>query len=188
MAICDTGLDLDHPDLAGNKVEGYNADTRLWESAGGDVSYTASGSSHGTRCASCAAAIGNNSVGTIGTGGNLKHRPVQVSNLSLGGSAYSSTLAHCAETACDAGDKAVSISYSGVEASSRRTAATYCKNRGSLVFNSAGNDNRDISGYDTDADDLIVVGATDSSDNRSSFSAYGSFVDGEFFFHRAFPS
>ena len=45
------------------------------------------------------------------------------------------------------------------------------------MFNAAGNDNRDITGYNADSDDLIVVGATTSSDQRSGFSAYGSFVD-----------
>jgi len=179
VAICDSGLLLTHPDLAGNRVEGYNADQKKWESDGGDPSqaYVAIGESHGTWSASSAAAIGNNGIGTIGSGGNFKHRPIQVSNAQLGGSAYSSTLAHCAEVACNAGDRVVNISYSGATDSSRRSAATYCRQRGALVFHSAGNDDRDITGYNTDADDLIVVGATDSTDNKSSFSAYGSYVD-----------
>lgn len=55
VAICDTGLQVTHPDLAANKVEGYNAVTELTESQGGDISPV---QSHGTRCAGCAAAIG----------------------------------------------------------------------------------------------------------------------------------
>lgn len=175
IAICDTGLQTDHPDLAGNRVEGYNAVTGTRESQGGDIS-PVNGNSHGTRCAGCAAAIGNNGVGMAGVGWNFRHRPIQVSTTQLDGSAYSSTLAACARWACDQGD-IVSVSYSGVEDSTRRSAAAYCKSKGRLMFNAAGNDNRDIRGYNADADDLIVVGATTSGDARASFSAYGSYVD-----------
>ena len=59
VAICDTGLDLDHPDLAANKLEGYHAPSQTWESAGGPVSDV---HPHGTNCAGCAATIGVSSV------------------------------------------------------------------------------------------------------------------------------
>ena len=45
------------------------------------------------------------------------------------------------------------------------------------MFNAAGNENYEYVGYNADADDLIVVGATDSDDSRSYFSNHGSFVD-----------
>lgn len=92
VGICDTGLQLDHPDLAANKLEGYQATTQLWESQGGDVSPV---HPHGTQCAGCAAAIGNNGEGLAGVGWNLKHRPGRVSD-SPSGSASSSVLADCA--------------------------------------------------------------------------------------------
>jgi len=74
--------------------------------------------------------------------------------------------------------KVVSVSYSGVEAQSRRDAATYCKTQGALMVNAAGNDGRDLSQFgEADADDLIVVGASTATDTKSGFSAYGRFID-----------
>lgn len=55
VAICDTGIEKSHPDLAANMVEGYNAVDGLWESQGGNVTYV---HPHGTQCAGCAAGIG----------------------------------------------------------------------------------------------------------------------------------
>ena len=74
--------------------------------------------------------------------------------------------------------KVVSVSYSGVEDQTRRDAATYCKSQGALMVNAAGNDSRDLTQFgEADNDDLIVVGASTSSDNKSGFSAHGRFVD-----------
>ncbi len=80
---------------------------------------------------------------------------------------------------CEKSDvKVVSVSYSGVEGSTRRQAATYCKTQGALMVNAAGNDGRDLTQFgEADADDLIVAGASDNNDNKSGFSAYGAFVD-----------
>ncbi len=74
--------------------------------------------------------------------------------------------------------KVVSVSYSGVESQTRRSAASYCKSQGALMVNAAGNDGRDLTQFgEADNDDLIVVGASTSSDNKSGFSAHGRFVD-----------
>ena len=80
---------------------------------------------------------------------------------------------------CEKSDvKAVSVSYSGVEGQARRNAAAYCKTQGALMVNAAGNDGRDLTQFgDAGDDDLIVAGASTAQDNKSSFSAYGRFVD-----------
>eukprot|EP00584_Thalassiosira_punctigera_P021774 CAMPEP_0172574180 /NCGR_PEP_ID=MMETSP1067-20121228/136568_1 /TAXON_ID=265564 ORGANISM="Thalassiosira punctigera, Strain Tpunct2005C2" /NCGR_SAMPLE_ID=MMETSP1067 /ASSEMBLY_ACC=CAM_ASM_000444 /LENGTH=607 /DNA_ID=CAMNT_0013366803 /DNA_START=80 /DNA_END=1906 /DNA_ORIENTATION=+ len=175
VAICDTGIDTEHPDLKGNRLEGYNAVSGLWENNGGAITAV---HPHGTMCAGCPAAMGNNNVGIAGVGWNFKHRPGRVSDTTDGNS-NSSILADCARKMCEKEDvKVVSVSYSGPETLSRRSAATYCKSQGALMVNSAGNDDRDLTQYgQADNDDLIVVGATTSSDFKSSFSAYGTYVD-----------
>ena len=95
------------------------------------------------------------------------------------GSASSAVLADCAMRMCEKPDvKVVSVSYSGVEKASRLDAATYCKDHGALMVNAAGNDARDLTQFgESDDDNLIVAGASTSSDGKSSFSAYGRFVD-----------
>jgi len=173
VGICDTGVLTSHQDLLLHRLEGYNAVDQVWESQGGNIGPV---HNHGTRCTGCAAGNGNNGVGISGVGWNLSHRMLRVSNSSTG-SAYMSTLQHAARTAVESGDKVASVSYSGADTSSNLTTATYVKSQGGLLVWAAGNDGRNLTYGDRDNDDLIVVGATDSSDGLAYFSAYGQFVD-----------
>lgn len=173
VGVCDTGVRTTHEDLTLNRKEGYNAVNRLWESQGGQISDI---NGHGTVTTGCAAANGNNGKGVSGVGWNLGHRMLRVSNDSGGGSQLS-TLQHAARTSAEAGDRAVNVSYSGVDNSSNLTTATYVKSLGALLCWAAGNENRRLSLSNRDSDDLIVVGATTSIDTKASFSNYGPMVD-----------
>ncbi len=173
VGICDTGILTTHEDLSQRRLEAYNAVDRLFESEGGEIGAV---HPHGTMTTGCAAANGNNGIGIAGVGWNLSHRMLRVSN-SSGGSAWMSDLQHAARTAVETGDRVASVSYSGVDTAGNLTTATYIKSLGGLLVWSAGNDNRDLTLGNRDADDIIVVGATDSSDNKAWFSAYGPFVD-----------
>ena len=74
--------------------------------------------------------------------------------------------------------KVASVSYSGVEGSLRREAATYCRGKGSLMVHAAGNLNDDLSEFgNADDDDLIVAGGTTVSNSKYILSNYGTFVD-----------
>lgn len=173
VGICDTGVLTTHEDLQLHRLEGYNAVDQRWESAGGSVTPV---HPHGTQTTGCATANGNNGLGVSGVGWNLSHRMLRVSNVSTG-SASLSVLQHAARTAVENGDKVASVSYSGADTSSNLTTATYIKSIGGLLVWAAGNDNRNLTFGNRDADDLIVAGATDQSDLKASFSAYGTFVD-----------
>lgn len=175
VGICDSGL-FPHPDLDDNRLEGYDATQTKWESEGGTI--VSVGHPHGTQVAGSAAAIGNNGEGGTGVGWHLKHRPGRVSDRA-GGSTYNSYIIDCVRKMCQKDDvKVVNVSYSGVAFSSRRETATYCKEHGALMVQSAENSNTDLTEYgNADDDDLIVVGASDSFDNKASFSNYGTFVD-----------
>lgn len=89
IGVCDTGIDVDHPDLAANMLEGYNALTQTW---GDDVS-TLYDNDHGTAVAGSAAAVTNNGEGIAGMGWTLKHRAGQVSTGP--GTSTSSMIADC---------------------------------------------------------------------------------------------
>ncbi len=173
VGICDTGILTTHEDLLLHRLEGYNAVDRLWESQGGNIGPVRS---HGTLTTGCAAANGDNGVGIAGVGWNLSHRMLRVSNRS-DGRAYLADLQHGARTAIENGDRVASVSYSSVDNSSNLTTATYIKSIGGLLVWAAGNDNRNLTFGDREADDIIVVGGTDRNDNKASFSAYGPFVD-----------
>ena len=168
IAILDSGLDSGHPDLSGRLVAGYNVYDNNTNTA--DVC------GHGTKAAGSAAAAANNAVGVAGVAGQARIMPVRIAYNNSGScSAYFSTMASGVTWAADHGARVVNISYSNVPTSSAvRSAATYLKGKGGLLFVSAGNYNRD-EGF-TPTDTMIAVSATDSYDNRSSFSSYGSFV------------
>jgi len=172
VGICDTGVKTTHEDLLLHRLEGYNVPDRRWENAGGRIDDI---NGHGTWTTGTACANGNNSKGVSGMGWDLSHRMLRVTN-SGGGGAFISDLTLGARTAADAGDRCASVSYSGVTSSSVRTTATYVKSQGSLLFWAAGNEGQRLSGS-RDNDDVLVIGATTSSDNKSGFSNYGPYVD-----------
>lgn len=89
IGICDTGIDLDHPDLAPNMLEGYDAVTQTW---GVDFG-TQYNQDHGTAVAGSAAAVTNNGEGIAGMGWKLNHRQGQCMTSSAG--ALSSVIADC---------------------------------------------------------------------------------------------
>jgi len=172
VAICDTGVDIGHGDLDGNRVEGFNSTTGLFESEGGVI--TPSGA-HGTYVAGCAAGQGNDGFGITGVGQDLSYRPVRVSE--NGNNSSLDRLVGGALAGVGAGDRVANVSFSGVDNPVVVDAATSIKQMGGLLVWSAGNDGRTLTFGDRDADDLIVVGATAQGDSLTGFSARGPFVD-----------
>ncbi len=170
-AFTDTGIDYDHPDLAAKRVPGFDAYNDIAEVDGGSV-YELHG--HGTHVAGCAAAISNNGIGVAGVNWEARIMMIRVAIDSSGG-AYYDDLLQGARWAIEHGAKTVSASYSGIDYEPIQTTGEYIKSIGGLYFYAAGNDSRDLSWFDWQ--DVIVVGASDSSDNRAWFSAYGNAVD-----------
>jgi thermitase len=176
VAITDTGVHLTHEDFnfpATNLVSGYNSVNNLPQSAGGQVQDI---NGHGTHCAGIAAAIGDNSRGVAGVSlTGTKIMPVRVSNTS-GGSSSIAALTGGILWAAQNGARVTSTSYSGYNSSSVGTTGTTCKNTyNSLSHWAAGNSGAFISGADWA--DVVIVGATNSSNARASFSNYGTDVD-----------
>lgn len=168
IAILDTGVAVTHPDLKDRMVAGYNA-----VNGGTDVTDLCG---HGTAAAGAAAATTNNGLGVAGIAGAARIMPIQISYKdSTGCHAYASTIAKGITWAADHGARVANVSFVGIaNSSSVRSASNYMKNKGGLVFISAGNNNRD-EGVAPDTG-YIIVSATDNYDNRASFSSWGSFV------------
>jgi subtilisin family serine protease len=165
VAVLDTGVDPDHPDLAGQLVTGWNVYGNNADSS--DVY------GHGTRVAGVIAAVSNNATGVTSLAWNTKVMPVRISQDN--GWAYLSTIANGITWAADHGADVANISYYISDSATAQNAANYMRSKGGVVVSSAGNDGASLSAADTDA--IITVGATDSGDNKTSWSNYGSSID-----------
>lgn len=165
IAILDSGVYGGHPDLAANMVPGWNFYDNNADTA--DVH------GHGTAVAGAAAAAGNNGIGVAAVAGQAKIMPVRIASPTA--YAYWSTVAQGLTYAADHGARVANISYVGVAASAAvQSAAQYMKNKGGLVVVCAGNNG--IDEHITPTTTMIPVSATDSTDARTSWSSYGSFV------------
>jgi thermitase len=168
VANCDTGIDSSHPDLRPHLVlPGYNSED------GSENSEPVH--PHGTMTAGVTAAVANNKTGLTGIAGNIELLPVRVTNFSDGG-AYFSAMANCIVYAADRGAKVVNLSYAGADSFAIDEAAQYLRSKGGLLVMAAGNSGVDMSNA-PDFSSFVIVGATDQSDNRPTWSNYGSPID-----------
>ena len=168
IAVLDSGVNINHPDLKDRMVPGYNVysgNTDLTDICG-----------HGTAVAGTAAATGNNAAGVAGVAGAASIMPLRIAySDSAGCHAYFSTIANGITYAADHGARIANISYTGIAGSSTvLSAARYMKSKGGLVIVSAGNNNIDENVTPDPA--LVIVSATDANDAKASFSSWGSFV------------
>lgn len=165
IAILDTGVDGAHPDLQGRMLPGYN----FYD----NNTNTTDVHGHGTGVAGTAAATLNNAQGVASVAGQSWILPVRIADANAW--ATWSTVAQGLNWAADQGARVANISYVGVAGSqSVRTAADYMRSKGGLVIVAAGNNNKDEGIAPTTS--MIPVSATNSLDEKTSFSSWGSFV------------
>jgi thermitase len=168
IAIVDSGIQLNHPDLASKLVQGYDF-------VDGD-NVPDDGNGHGTHVAGIAAAVTNNALGIAGMAPLAKLMPVRVLNNSNSG-----TLANVASGivfATDNGAKVINLSLgSTVGTTTLEQAVNYAWNNGAVVVASAGNSGVTTPNYPAYYTNAIAVASTDQLDQKSSFSNYGTWVD-----------
>ena len=165
IAILDSGVNGNHPDLAARMVPGYNFYDNNTDTS--DVQ------GHGTAVAGVAAAATNNSIGVAGVAGQAKIMPVRIADANAW--AYYSTIAQGITWAADHGAKIANASYGGVSSSSAIiNAANYLRSKGGVLFVSAGNTGAVDSAPMTNS--MVVVSATNAWDSRPSWSTYGNVV------------
>jgi thermitase len=168
IAIVDTGVQYDHPDLSGKVTLGYDFvdnDNDPYDQNG-----------HGTHCAGIAAAVTNNSRGIAGMAPNASILAVRV--LDANGSGTLDDVASGIQYAADQGAKVISLSLgSSAGSTTLKNAVDYAWNHGAVVVAAAGNNSSSAPSYPAYYSNAIAVASTDSSDNLSYFSNYGSWVD-----------
>lgn len=172
IAICDSGVDIDHPDLQAALVPGYNSTDNLAQIDGGGVNDDLVG--HGSLVAGSAAAIGNNGVGVSGIGWNFGIMPIKVSN-NGSGTALLSEILEGARWASDNGAYSVNCSFGGAEDSETRSSGGHIRAEGHLLVFAAGNDG--LANQVNDWDKVTIVGASNSSDSWVTWSHTGVGID-----------
>lgn len=172
VAICDSGVDIDHPDLAAALVPGYNSTENLAQVDGGTVDDLLNG--HGTNVAGAAAAIGNNATGVSGVGWNFSIMPIRVSNISSGGALLSEIL-EGARWASDNGAYSVNCSFGGAEDPETRSSGGHIRAEGHLLVFAAGNDG--LANQTNDWEKVTIVGASNQSDSWVNWSHTGVGID-----------
>jgi subtilisin family serine protease len=172
VAVVDTGVQADHPDLLGTVTSGYdfvNHDTSPADDDG-----------HGTAVAGIIAAHANNGIGIAGLCWNCKIMPVKV--LDASGSGTDADVADGIVWAVDHGADVINLSLGGTETSQTLSdAVSYAERLGVVVAAAAGNDGvNPIAGatpnYPAAYSGVISVGAVDATKTRYVWSNHGSWV------------
>jgi thermitase len=170
IAIVDTGVDLNHPDLKSQIVPGYNAAEPGQSPQDGDE--------HGTHCAGIAAAAANNALGVVGVAPGVSIMPVKV----LGAGATEATIADGVIWAADHGANVITMSLGLYKRSPVfEKALGYALGKGVTITASAGNNNAEndpekAPHLPSTYPGVIEVAAIDSADQKASFSNFGKTV------------
>jgi len=179
VAVIDTGLNIQHPDIANNVVTGYDyveGSTDMVDLSG-----------HGTLVAGCVAAVANNGIGMAGIVGasNIKVAPYRVGGLSDGDKNLDVGYICAAlfDAAARPDVKVINMSFGGYMVSAAlRTAVENAASAGKVLVAAAGNEgsNANYSGelaVPASYNNVISVGATDSTNKIAYFSQHNSLVD-----------
>ncbi len=175
IAVIDSGIDLDHPDLAAKVVTGYNY---IDPTQPPTDDYN-----HGSHVAGIAAAVANNGQGVVGVSWGARLMPLKI--LDAQGRGSSADLAEAVYFAVDNGAKIINMSL-GARGSMWPCTGTmslveeafaYAASRQLLLVGAAGNDYREGVNCPSAFDAVIAVGGTTPADERASFSNYGPRLD-----------
>lgn len=179
IAVIDTGVDYNHPDLKGKVIKGYdyvNSDANPMDDHG-----------HGTHVSGIAAAITNNAYGIAGVSWNSKVLAVKVCNPQGDCSGFDE-IQGIYYAANYPGVKVMNMSLGGGYSDAEKDAVAYAVNtKGKLLVAAAGNDNMwdttdpDFGGYPaalstTYPGKVLAVAAHGTDHCKASFSNYGSWV------------
>ncbi|MFE7603152.1 S8 family serine peptidase, partial [Streptomyces sp. NPDC057494] len=170
IAVVDTGVDLDHPDLKGRLVAGHDFvddDDRPDDTNG-----------HGTHVSGIAAAHTDNGLGGAGGAPGTKIMPVRV--LGPDGSGSDADITRGIVWAADHGAHVINLSLgeSGLMARLLKggilnQAITHADAKGAVVVAAAGNDSTALQPYEVDTP-VLVVNAAGQDGKPASFTNFGA--------------
>ncbi|MCC6350015.1 MAG: S8 family serine peptidase [Candidatus Eisenbacteria bacterium] len=192
VGVIDTGVDLAHPDLAGNlwtnpgeipgngvddEGDGYVDDVHGWDFANQDAD-PQDDNGHGTHVAGTIAAVGDNALGIAGVCWRTKVMALKF--LSAGGSGLTSNAVAALEYAMAHGVRITNNSWGGGPRSQALADALAAAGAGGmLIVVAAGNSAVDVDATAVyppsyDVPEMITVAATDKNDSLAGFSNWGA--------------
>ncbi|WP_396610683.1 S8 family serine peptidase [Haloferax sp. S1W] len=177
VAIIDTGIDNDHPDLSENLGSGvsFTVGPPWSDSSSTDPKDWDDGNGHGTHCAGIAGAVDNGS-GVVGVATKPTLHAVKV--LDNSGSGSYSDVAAGIEYVANQGWDVGSLSLGGGLSSTIKDACDYAYGEGVLLVAAAGNDGEDVENTAPAAySSVVAVSATADDDSIPSWSNYGDEIE-----------
>ncbi|MDQ2673800.1 MAG: S8 family serine peptidase, partial [Chloroflexota bacterium] len=168
VAVLDTGVQANHPDLNGRVLAGYdfvNDDTNAADDNG-----------HGTWVSGIIAAKANDGYGIAGISWTDRILPVKI--MSREGTGSTSDLISGIRWAADHGATVINMSVGGFPYTQGvQDAINYAWNKGVVLVGAAGNNNREETFYPASMANVVSVSATQREDEFSHWSSYGPKVD-----------
>ncbi len=169
VAVIDTGVDVDHPDLVGKVAAAHNS-----MATSPSTTDVTDASGHGTHVAGIVAAVTGNGAGVAGAGFDTSVLAVKAGDT---GGFSDDDIAAGLIWAADNGAAVINLSLGGPTTSPvLSNAVSYAQARGALVVAAAGNDGATQPSYPAALAEVIAVGSTDAAGGRSTFSNSGSWV------------
>lgn len=202
IAILDTGVDIEHPDLAANiwtntaeangivnqddDANGFKDDIHGWSFID-NHSVTGDFNGHGTHCAGIAAAVGNNGIGITGANPDALIMPVTV--MQSNGTGDVATIVKGIDYAAANGADVISMSIGGYGYSITEEQSLEHAYANAILVASAGNDGHDLTGYHCKSDAptfpaafQFVLGVEASTDAQGTLASFSNFdYDGPIF-------
>ncbi|HEY9899592.1 MAG TPA: S8 family serine peptidase [Pantanalinema sp.] len=169
VAVIDTGIDYNHPDLQGRVAIGYN-----FKDGNKDVMDR---DGHGTHVAGLIGAAGNNGIGVAGVAWDVRLLAIKVMD-HAGGTDFGAAAG--IKYAVDAGAKVLNLSFSS-DSTKRNPifdlAVKYANEHGATVIAAAGNQNGPVSSP-ANSPGVLAISATSKRgvEHLASFSNHGGEV------------
>lgn len=169
VAVLDSGVYQEHPDLRGRVVPGFNSMDGT-ANVNDDLA-----EQHGTKVSLLIAARGNDGIGQAGVAWNVKIMPIKAIDKNGNGDALA--VANGIAWATDHGANVINLSVGGTNYSNTVARAIgYARTKNVTVVTAAGNDPQE---RDFPADDanVITVGASDANNAPATFTSAVNKVD-----------
>lgn len=191
VAVLDTGVRPEHPDLSGQLLSGYDFVSDGWNAGDGDGmdgnprdEFVSLGT-HGTHVTGSVAARVNNGIGIAGGAVDIKVMPVRVLGV-LGGTdfdiaqgvLYAARLPNASNQLPSVAADVINMSLGGPNPSEiLHQALRDAVEAGVVIVVAAGNAGNTIPMYPAAYPEVIAVSATDVVDQKADYSSYGPHVD-----------